>query len=168
MAERKKIKSDWITGVLGYPWRVNIVDEEGQPLKDGDQLVYEAATTRDIILGTVLGIPGSIQRRLDSARVAACVNQLEKTGGDQRGEDGSKTPGPDIELKPKVYEWLHALLDRKVPITKEMHDRGVKTRTYGMTLWDAHTAHIVNQLKDLEHRKAVLDDDEDDDDDGDE
>ena len=141
-----------ITDITGAPWKVPEMDEDGELVMGGDgEPNMVPSDTRSAIRIVMLNVPQSKQKKNDSLRAAQMFNQLDK-----QSDNGH------IEIKDKTYDWFHKLLLREIPVTKEAKERGVLERTYAMHLWGMATAHITNQLTELETRKETLDDDDDD------
>jgi len=152
-------------------------DEEGDPVyldvegnetdkafrtnAQGDRFPHEFAlepgTVREYVRIAVLNIPRNVQKGDDSLRVHQIINQLMI-----QNEEAVNGSNPPIQLKEKTYTWLHKLLQRPVPLSKEEKDRDAPQRVYASELWSLNHAVIVNQMRDSFEQKNLLEDDEDD------
>ena len=147
----KRIPLAPVLNMEGKPWKVPKVDEDGdivwktEPVgEQGGVPELEPADTRRVIQTALFSIPRAIQSSHDPMRVAMCFNELEHSAGDGF-----------IELKDKVYAWLHRLLRRELPLTKEQKDLNMPVATYAQALWQLNAFIITEQLKDVDERKDL-------------
>lgn len=151
----KTINNTTILTNTGKPWRIPVLDDDGEMQMNEDAIdeceecgrPERAATPKmgdadaaKLLRMVIFSIPESIQAKSDSARVSQAFNQIE------RAENGR------IAFTDKVYEWLHRTLNRDLPRTKKQKDEGVSERNYAMGLFSLNADFIVWQLKDIDSR----------------
>ena len=150
--ERVSIPVGKMLGFAGKPMKGPKRDDNGEAvLKDGNPEFIEMDTRallREFILGlTPRGPYGAVQKAIDSIRVHQLWNEMEASS------DGV------MELKPKVYEWLHDLLKRQLPLTKEQKDNGAEAQCLAQAYWGLHWAVITNQLLPKEKQEDMMEKD---------
>ena len=95
-------------------------------------------------------LPKSIQKpKLDglrAPRVWAATDRARK----QTVEDGQVS---QIILNKDVYDWLHEILNRDMPQTKEQKEDKEAKRTYAEDLWGLNAPYILWVLTDPDLRK---------------
>tara|TARA_Y100000310_G_C20653974_1_gene800978 strand:+ start:300 stop:776 length:477 start_codon:yes stop_codon:yes gene_type:complete len=128
-------------------WETGTQDEDKTP----ENLPTESATTLTLLREVLLGLQASpdlrgIQRAEDSRRAMSLWNSME------RCEDGT------LEVHDKVYEWLHRLLKRDIPISKEEKDAGLEPLSVASRLYSLNAWTVIDQLKDVDDRKDPDDD----------
>ena len=133
----KAIQNQVVTNIEGRPMQVPELDEDGRPVMEGEQLKLKPAKAADLLRVLVFSIPRVIQTPADPHRASQLFHTL----------DGDK---PTIELSPKVYDWLHRLLNRPLPKERD----ALEALTYAQTLWGINAYAIVQQLKDASDKDA--------------
>lgn len=92
----------------------------------------------------------------------------------EAGRNGHEGPPPEwsLRLSPKLYDWLHGLLQRPFPLTKEAQaenktarDEGkpdpYPLRTLARGLWSISDDAVTQQLKALEDRRKPEEEEDD-------
>ena len=133
----KAIQNQVVTNIEGRPMQVPELDEDGRPVMERDQHKLKPAKAADLLRVLVFSIPRVIQTPADPHRASQLFHTL----------DGDK---PTIELSPKVYDWLHRLLNRPLPKERD----ALEALTYAQTLWGINAYAIVQQLKDASDKDA--------------
>ena len=64
----------------------------------------------------------------------------------------------ELRLKQAQYDWLHQLLDRKLPLSKEARERGEEQQTVGMEVFGWSESVVREALTTLPERRPVEDD----------
>ena len=154
----KRIPLKLVVNVEGKPWKSQKVGEDGEPVWKveptagldgalrGGVPELEDANTQMVLRSVLFSIPRSIQSLHDPMRVAVCFNEME-----HNTKDGF------IELKDKVYNWLHRLLKRELPLPRDQKDIGLQPLSYAQALWQLNAYTITEQLKDVDEQKPLSD-----------
>lgn len=158
-------------------WEVEPVPQqrEGKPK-------LKSADTFDVIELVLRNIPREIQKANDGIRSHAlwaamtaaqeAVGTGEPLAGRPSVADGQGPDGPLAEaeavvatreqeeatylrLRDVVYEWFHALLDRKLPLSKEAKDSGIESISLGTQLFGLSLRVVKEQLKDEASQKSL-------------
>lgn len=132
---------------------------EGQPLRLGLSL----PRTDDSLVSDV--IYGLIRALNDNAE----GNPLKAIRRSNDGMHATETwrrvaiaveKGGDIRLKDAQYDWLHQLLDRKLPLAKAAKDTGEEQQTVGTWRWGVDEYNVRQAFKILSERAPVEKDEE--------
>jgi len=143
----KQIPVAKIIGFSGKPLRVPKRDEDGNIVWKNEELKTEPeiaeADTLEVLRIISLNISREIQTSNDPLRVSQLWHRLDTT------KDGI------VELHDKLYDWLHRLLNREIPLTAVEKERGIKPIPYSQQLFSMNSAGVVRQLKDVDERKKL-------------
>ena len=147
----KTIPVETIKAMSGKPIRVPDQTEDGETKykvepKDGRGGVPETkdASTVDLMKLVVLSIPRSIMTSNDPLRVTQMWHRLDVADG-------------QLEMHDKLYDWLHRLLKRDIPLTAEEKQLDMKPIPYAQYLWGIHAPAIIEQFKEPSERKDLDD-----------
>ena len=129
-----------ITNIEGRAWKTAATDEDGEVIfEDMDQKIVKRrpATVADMIRTAIFSVPQAGQKKLDPVRIMQVSNHL------------LNAQNSTIELKEKQYEWLHRLLVREIPPSKEAKEVGVTDDIpLAMALWGSvNYLWFIEQLK---------------------
>ena len=117
----------------------------------------KSADTLDIIELMLGNLPREVQKAKDGLRSHSMLNAIMRAREEMKPTDGSARRAPmddeglgegdggvavktgvtvdeksiHLLLRDEVYEWFHGLFDRKLPLTKEAKDSGIKPFSLG-------------------------------------
>lgn len=166
----------------GKPYRVPERDEDtgeiiwkddngGHPVVNG-QVVgkpqMRLADTLTLVEAVLANIPRDIQGVKDHIRVPQVWHRVAEARDAldeankllEENEPGKVRPSVSVvqlQLHDKVYEWLHHLLRRELPLTAEQKGMdNVNKITYAVSLWGVINAGLfVEELKVPDERKKI-------------
>lgn len=137
----------------GVDYRNHAKDaHEGKMARVNLAKVMDDTKVSDLIYGLLLGIgdqdPASIFRPI-----------RRPNDGGRATETWRRTriavdSGKPIRLRPEEYEWLHLLLDRKLPFPKEQKDAGGEQQTIGTLLYGLDLFNVQQALTIVSERRV--------------
>ena len=141
----KTIENQQLVNMRNKPLMLPTRDEDGELVPknpdapEGEQIAEMAKADTKLALETVVyALPRTIQAQADGTKAPQLLAAID------RAEDGK------IEMHDKVYDWVHRVLNREVPIEKAEKDSGVHQLTYARRLFGLHADVVVAQLKDVD------------------
>lgn len=133
-----------IMGEHGLPASTTV---EGQPL-------LEEATTARLIMGLLLLF--NREGRDNPLALIRKSNDSFHAGETWRRAYLALTrKETEIRLKKDQYDWLHQLLDRKFPLSKEVKDMGAEQQTVGMALYGLSEDSVRQAYTTLPERRKI-------------
>ena len=136
-------------GVDGRPLRVPKLDNDGEFVwknpcpecgkpKEGTAPEMMQATTAGTLRLLLLNIPPAVHRKEDSRRAAKVLNAVSR----------AVQKSADLVLGEEDYEWIHRVMDRKLPKGKA-EDLGEEAEemTVGDAIWNVSAWAVAQQLK---------------------
>ena len=150
----KQIPVAQIKALNGRPFRIPKRNEDGEVVfkeqtEEAKAKGYEKelelveADTQSLLRMLTLMIPRSIQTTNDPLRVSQLWHRLDVP------VDGN------IQLHDKLYEWLHRLLNRELPLTAIEKEQNMRALPFSQHLWIMNARWIVEQLKEVDERKDL-------------
>lgn len=146
----KTLSQEFITNMDHHNLKVPVLDDDGemvwkikpdQEKKIIGELQIRDAKTADILRTIVFSLPRSIHAKADEVRLPQMLASLERV-------QDSK-----ILLHDKLYDWLHRVLNRDIPVTQVAKDNDAKPMPYSHFLWtNVHARWVMNQLKDVDEK----------------
>ena len=146
MADRITIPVEKIKNIEGRPWKVPEVDDDGEVVwenKEEEKPQMKEADSFDILRQVAFSIPQKVHAANDSHRGQQLFNQIARA---KERDDGK------IILAQDVYEWLHRLLNRNIPIPELEKKMGLEARAYKLHLWGLSAWTIEQQLTNIDQR----------------
>ena len=147
-------------------------DNNGKPIVNG-QVVgkprMKYADTLTLVEAVLANIPRDIQGAKDHIRVPQLWHRVSEARDKMdeqakvKGDDGpglAHIPSPvPLEIHDKVYEWLHGLLRREIPLTPEQKQaENVNKIIYAVGLWGTTNAALfIEELRPPDERKKIDD-----------
>jgi len=158
MIERRRILIKTAKSIDGRNLKTAKLDEDGEVIwakkemipelqKDGTRIMVEkktpemkTATVLDMLRGIIFSVPDSIAKGNDSIRKHRLFNAILRAE-DEKAEF--------LELHPKIYDWIHSILRRPIPVsaTVKVEYPDQETETYGHFLWDANESAVIEALR---------------------
>lgn len=152
MTKRIPIK-DKVLNIIGRPMQIGAVDDDYNIIwdnKERGEPKLEDADTFGILRLIIFNVPRDAGAPADPRRSLQLWEAAESAMESKNGTEPSE-PKQYIEVPDKVYDWLHNLLLRELPLDKEARDKGVVKTTYAYHLWGNNSYKVVRQLKDPDH-----------------
>ena len=130
-----------VISVIGRPLRLPKRDEDGQLVwKDPEKtdLETEPATAVNLIKQIILSLPQQLQAPSDSLRATRIWAQIE---GLQNGH---------LQLQDQEYDWLHRVLNRQMPRSKDEKEASLEPQTLMVKLFGLNAHPIKRALTDVD------------------
>jgi len=143
----KQISNTTILSITGKPYLIPKRSDDGdvewinleQQLPD-----MEEATPSNLLRMIILTLPRTMQAQNDGQFSYQLWQDVLQADGTEY-----------IKLHDKVYSWLHRLLNRQVPLSKEDKDSGITPKTLAIHYFGASDYTIIQQLKDKSDRTLL-------------
>ena len=130
---------------FGGPWTVVARDDAGALVQGESVQATTYTLLRELLLILDQELFRMFQALRDGKHSLHLWRQVERSRGDA-----------NLTVGAAEYQWLHEVLTRKIPVTKEVESRGVVPRTIAMHLYGTSDFFIMEQLKSVDEMDQAL------------